>query len=194
MFDPVFVFFVCLPHCTDCLHGLMAGWLDRSGCLYFQARKRACLKGSTWTSLGVYVHVSSCFVLFIIYVDMPADMPPWLVACLLVGWLVCLRAWTIGKIVLRPRKHMRWTIFFVVLHCSAGFTDCTHSNIVLDSICIYKFAYLRGDLQWSSKIFQLGDMCGFLCLLCRVCWVDWDVICCFLLFLFSTGSTPPSGV
>lgn len=150
MFDPVCLF----ASCTVWLAVWMGGWLNRSGCPYFQARKRVCLKGSSWTSLGVYVHVSSCFVLFIIYVDMPADMPAWLVACLLAGWFAC---------VLGRSEHL---FFGYVNKCVGRFSLlCCIALLVLQVAhilcqqCVgqhwttnsYQFAstmsaYLRGDL------------------------------------------------
>ncbi len=81
--------FVCVAlRLYDCLDGWMA-----SGCLYFQACKRVCLKGSTWTSLGVYVRVSSCFAPFIYIIMLTCLLTcllGWLLACFLAGLPACL--------------------------------------------------------------------------------------------------------
>ncbi len=93
---------------------------------------------------------------------------------------------------------MRWTIFFVVLYCSVGFTDCAHSMptlcwttlnnqfipIRIYNVCLSLPHALRGDLQASSKIFHLVTCVTFCVCSCRVCRVDWRVICRLSLFLF----------
>lgn len=107
---------------------------------------------------------------------MPADMAACLVACLLAGWFACVLGRSgnlffgnVNKCV--GRFSLLCCIALLVLQVAHILCQqCVGQHWTTNS---YQFAstmsaYLRGDLQSFSMIFQLGDVCDFLCLFVRL--------------------------